>query len=72
MGLSDAASKMGTKMSKISNLALIGQGESAEVYTWEDGQVLKLYRQQYPRQKMEHEAHVAQIIHKHGLGKLRV
>lgn len=54
-------------MSRISNLALIGQGVSAEVYAWEDGQVLKLYRQQYPRHKMEHEAHVAQIIHKHGL-----
>ena len=54
-------------MSKISNLARIGQGESAEVYAWEDGQVLKLYRKEYPRRKMEHEAHVAQIIHKHGL-----
>ena len=54
-------------MSKISDLELIGQGEFAEVYGWKEGQVIKLYRQRYPRHKMEHEAHVAQIVHKHGL-----
>ena len=54
-------------MSKISDLELIGQGEFAEVYGWEEGQVIKLYRQGHPRHKMEHEAHVAQIVHKHGL-----
>lgn len=54
-------------MSKKPNLVLIGEGESAEVYAWEKGDVLKLYREAYPRQQMEHEARVAQIVHNHGL-----
>lgn len=54
-------------MSIKSDLVMIGQGESGEVYAWEKGQVLKLYREAYPRQKMEREAHAAQIIHNHGL-----
>ncbi len=36
--------------------ALVGIGRTAEVFDWEDGWVLKLYRAPIPRAWVEHEA----------------
>lgn len=46
---------------------LIGVGRTAEVYDWEDGWVLKLYRDQFPRAWVEHEAALGRAIHDVGL-----
>lgn len=42
-------------------------GYTAEVYSWQEGHVLKLFRESFPLSAVEHEAHVARIVHKAGL-----
>jgi len=45
----------------------IGQGKPAEVFAWGDSQVLKLYREGWPRAKVEQEARLIQVAHNTGL-----
>jgi aminoglycoside phosphotransferase (APT) family kinase protein len=45
----------------------IAVGRTAEVFAWEDGTVLKLYREWAPRRWLEHEARIARIVHAAGL-----
>lgn len=46
---------------------LIGQGRTAEIFAWGDGQVLKLLRDGFPDQVIEYEARIARIISATGL-----
>ncbi len=46
---------------------LIGIGRTAEVYAWGDGQILKLYRPEMPREWVAHEARVGRIVAEAGL-----
>ena len=46
---------------------LIGQGRTAEIFTWGEGQVLKLLRDGFPDQLIEDEARIARIISATGL-----
>ena len=45
----------------------IGLGRTAEIYSWKDGQVLKLYLDKYPFGDAEHEARITEAAHKAGL-----
>jgi hypothetical protein len=47
---------------------MIGEGRTAEVYLWGDGEVLKLYRAGYPAQWVDYEAKVARLVFEAGLG----
>lgn len=51
---------------------LIGQGRPAEVFAWEDGRVLKLYREGWPRLEAEQEAHLIRVAYDAGLPVYRV
>jgi uncharacterized protein (TIGR02172 family) len=46
---------------------LIGQGRTAEIFAWGDGQILKLLRDGFPDQVIEYEARIARIISATGL-----
>ena len=45
----------------------IAQGRTAEIYLWDDGHVLKLYRDWCPADWVEYEARVANAIHEAGI-----
>jgi uncharacterized protein (TIGR02172 family) len=45
----------------------IAIGRTAEIYTWEGGWILKLFRAGWPIARMEHEAHIARTVHTAGL-----
>ncbi|MHC4593165.1 MAG: phosphotransferase family protein [Planctomycetota bacterium] len=45
----------------------IAEGRTAEVYAWGEGQVLKLFRDWFPPDAVEHEARVARAVHAKGL-----
>ena len=45
----------------------IAQGRTAEIYAWDDGHVLKLYRDWCPSDWVEYEAWVASAIHEAGI-----
>jgi len=47
--------------------APIAEGRTAEIYEWNKGQILKLYRDWCPRHWVEEESKVAQAIHKAGI-----
>ena len=49
------------------NESPFAQGHTAEVYLWKQGHILKLFREWFPLSAIEHEAHVAQIVHNAGL-----
>ncbi len=42
-------------------------GRTAEVYAWQDGKVLKLYRDWCPTNWVDHEAHIAEVVTQAGL-----
>jgi uncharacterized protein (TIGR02172 family) len=42
-------------------------GHTAEVYSWDEGYILKLFREWFPLSAIEHEAHVANSVHNAGL-----
>ncbi len=42
-------------------------GHTAEVYAWEDGTILKLFRDWFPLNAIEHEAHMGRVVHEAGL-----
>ncbi|HEY7094418.1 MAG TPA: phosphotransferase [Ktedonobacterales bacterium] len=46
---------------------LIGQGRTAEIYAWGDGQALKLYHAGWPASWVEHEAQVSSVVAATGL-----
>ena len=52
---------------EISLSAPIAEGRTAEVYEWENGYILKLYRDWCPPNWVEHEAKVAHAITKAGI-----
>jgi uncharacterized protein (TIGR02172 family) len=45
----------------------LGIGRTAEVYPWREGQILKLFRPEVPREWIEHEARVGRIVFDAGL-----
>ena len=45
----------------------ISRGRTAEIYSWKDGQVLKLYLDKYPFGDAEHEARITEAAYKAGL-----
>lgn len=45
----------------------ISRGRTAEIYNWKDGQVLKLFLEEYPFSETEHEARITEAAHKAGL-----
>ena len=47
--------------------ALIGQGRTAEIYAWGEGQVIKLYRTEMAQEWAEREARVGRIAAAAGL-----
>ena len=47
--------------------ALIGQGRTAEVFAWGEGQILKLYRPDMPREWADYEARVGRLVTEAGL-----
>jgi len=46
---------------------LIGQGRTAEIFEWKDGQALKLFLEGFPAEGVKHEAHITQAVHKAGV-----
>ena len=45
----------------------LAEGNTAEVFTWDNGRVLKLWRARYPRQQVEYEAMIGREICSSGL-----
>src|ERR1044071_298473 len=45
----------------------LAQGRTAEVYLWNDHQVLKLYREWCPPHWIEEEAQIARAVHAAGI-----
>ncbi len=54
------------------NLQLIGEGNTAEVFAWKEAQVLKLFREGFPRSGVEQEYKISKEIEKHGVSMPRV
>jgi aminoglycoside phosphotransferase (APT) family kinase protein len=47
--------------------AIVGEGRVAEVFAWEEGQVLKLFRAWYPPEGVHYEARIARTVQATGL-----
>ena len=45
----------------------IAYGRTAEIYPWQEGQILKLFHDWFELENIEHEARIAQAIHASGL-----
>ncbi len=48
-------------------IQIIGEGNTAEVYSWKDGQILKLFRKEFPIEGIEKEQRVSKEVEKLGL-----
>jgi uncharacterized protein (TIGR02172 family) len=52
-------------------MKILGQpfavGRTAEIYAWEEGTILKLYRDWCPANWVEHEAHIAHVVNQAGI-----
>ncbi len=48
-------------------LRIIGEGNTAEVYSWKDGQILKLFRAEFPLGGIEKEYKVSKDVEKLGI-----
>ena len=46
---------------------MIGEGNTAEVYSWKDGQILKLFRTEFPMSGIEKEFKVSKDVEKLGI-----
>jgi uncharacterized protein (TIGR02172 family) len=46
---------------------LIAYGRTAEIYAWQEGQVLKLFYDWFKLENIEYEAQIAQVVHTSGL-----
>lgn len=49
------------------NKKLIAQGRTAEIYEWEDGKILKLYRNGMSKEALENEYNISKIVQDFGL-----
>ncbi len=47
--------------------APIAYGRTAEIYAWDEGQVLKLYHDWFPRKSIQYEARMAEAVHSSSL-----
>ena len=47
--------------------APIAEGRTAEIYAWEDGHILKLYRDWCPSDWVDYEARIARAVHEAGI-----
>lgn len=47
--------------------APIARGMTAEVYAWDETRILKLFRPGWSADRVEHEAHIARVVHARGL-----
>ncbi len=45
----------------------IAAGRTADIFAWQDGYILKLYREWCPKNWVDHELHIARIVHGAGL-----
>jgi uncharacterized protein (TIGR02172 family) len=45
----------------------IAEGRTAEIYSWDDGYILKLYRDWCPRDWVDYEAWIARAVHEAGV-----
>lgn len=45
----------------------IAYGRTAEIYAWPDNHVLKLFHDWFPRESIQYEARLAEIVHRSGL-----
>lgn len=50
---------------------LLGQGRTAEIYAWGDGQILKLFREGWPEEAIHHEEKIAHLVNTLGLAAPR-
>ena len=51
----------------IATAALVGQGRTADIYVWDNNQILKLFHTGWSLSVVEQEAHISQIVHATGL-----
>ena len=54
-------------MKEISPDKLIARGRTADVYAWDDGQVLKLFQSWFGIEGVEHELKIARAVHSSGV-----
>jgi uncharacterized protein (TIGR02172 family) len=54
-------------MSEISDRELIARSGYADIYAWDEGQILKLYHDWVPAYGVEHEARIGRLVHEVGL-----
>ena len=45
----------------------IAYGRTAEIYAWDEGQILKLFHDWFPRESIQYEARLAEVVHGSGL-----
>ncbi len=51
----------------ITTAALVGQGRTADIYLWDNHQILKLFHTGWSLSAVQHEAHISRIVHATGL-----
>jgi aminoglycoside phosphotransferase (APT) family kinase protein len=51
----------------IATAALVGQGRTADIYRWDNHQILKLFHNGWPLSAVQQEAHISRIVHATGL-----
>ena len=57
----------GKRLVKLLSSAPLAQGRTAEIYPWEDGHVLKLYRDWCPSDWVDYEARIAHAVYEAGI-----
>lgn len=50
----------------------LAEGRTAEIYEWDAGRVIKLFREGRDRQEAEHEAHLTRAVREAGFGAPRI
>lgn len=58
---------MSNQQPTIQNLQLIGRGRTAEVYAWDEGQVVKLFHAGWPQNAIDSEERIARLVYAGGL-----
>ena len=51
----------------ITTAAVVGQGRTADIYAWDNHQMLKLFHTGWSLSAVEQEAHISQVVHATGL-----
>lgn len=54
-------------MNKLSLDSPLARGRTADVFAWEDGQILKLFHNWFPREDIEFEQRIARAVHASGV-----